>query len=92
MWKASDADLVAHSEWDAYAAAYEAMLANTSTAWAPWHVVPSDHKWVARCVVGCIVVDALKKLHLKYPEPSPERRARYAELAKQLLEEPRTAH
>jgi PPK2 family polyphosphate:nucleotide phosphotransferase len=84
MWKASDADLVGHSEWDAYVKAYEAMLANTSTSWAPWHVVPADRKWVSRCVVGAAVVAALKGLGLEYPQPTPERRKKYAELAKQL--------
>ncbi|HTA39214.1 MAG TPA: PPK2 family polyphosphate kinase, partial [Candidatus Acidoferrales bacterium] len=84
MWKASDADLVGHSEWDAYVSAYEAMLANTSTPWAPWHVVPADHKWVARCVIGGAVVAALEALNLEYPRLSDQRCATYAQLAKQL--------
>ncbi len=84
MWKASDADLIGHSEWDAYVKAYEAMLANTSTPWAPWHVVPADRKWVSRCVVGAVVVAAHEGLGLEYPQPSGERREKYAELAKAL--------
>ena len=64
--------------------AYEAMLANTSTPWAPWHVVPADHKWVARTVVGATVVAALEALNLEYPRPSDARCATYAQLAKQL--------
>jgi PPK2 family polyphosphate:nucleotide phosphotransferase len=87
MWKASDADLIGHSEWDAYVKAYEAMLSATSTQWAPWYVVPADRKWVSRCVVGAAVVDALEKLGLEYPQPTPERREKYAELAKQLEQE-----
>jgi PPK2 family polyphosphate:nucleotide phosphotransferase len=88
MWKASDADLVGHSEWDAYAQAYEAMLSNTSTPWAPWYVVPADRKWVSRAVVGAVVVGALEGLDLHYPQPTPERREKYAELAKQMETEP----
>jgi PPK2 family polyphosphate:nucleotide phosphotransferase len=87
MWKASDADLAGHAAWDAYADAYRAMLEATSTPWAPWYVVPADRKWVARAVVGAVVVDALERLHLQYPEPSPERRRRYADLADQLKAE-----
>jgi PPK2 family polyphosphate:nucleotide phosphotransferase len=88
MWKASDADLIGHSEWDAYVDAYEAMLANTSTPWAPWHIVPADRKWVSRSLVGSIVVAALEAMQLEYPNPSAERRATYAALAKQLEAEP----
>jgi PPK2 family polyphosphate:nucleotide phosphotransferase len=84
MWKASDADLVGHTEWDAYVSAYEAMLANTSTVWAPWHVVPADNKWVARAVVGSAVVAALEGMGLDYPRLSDQRCKTFAELAKQL--------
>lgn len=87
MWKASDADLVGHSEWDAYVNAYEEMLAATSTPWAPWHIVPADRKWVSRVVVGSVLVEALEGLHLEYPQPTPERRQKYGELAKQLEDE-----
>jgi PPK2 family polyphosphate:nucleotide phosphotransferase len=91
MWKASDADLIGHSEWDAYAGAYEEMLAQTSTPWAPWHIVPADRKWVSRSLVGSICVAALEAMQLEYPAPSAERRAVYARLAQQLEEEPHPA-
>jgi PPK2 family polyphosphate:nucleotide phosphotransferase len=87
MWKASDADLEGHQRWDEYANAYREMLEHTSTEWAPWYVIPSDSKYVARALVAAVVIDALEKLHLKYPEPSPKRRERYAKLAEQLKSE-----
>jgi PPK2 family polyphosphate:nucleotide phosphotransferase len=87
MWKASDADLIGHSEWDSYVTAYEAMLANTSTEWAPWHIIPADRKWVSRSVVGSVLTQTLKGLGLKYPEPPPDRLATYAKLAEQLKAE-----
>lgn len=87
MWKASDADLAGHAKWDAYAHAYQQMLEHTNTDWAPWHVIPADRKWVARALVGRVVVETLESLKLKYPDPSPARRKRYAELAQQLKAE-----
>ena len=84
MWKASDSDLQAHERWDAYARAYEEMLGHTSTRWAPWHVVPSDRKWVARAVVGNVLVETLEALQLRYPEPSAERRKLFERLASRL--------
>lgn len=87
MWKASDADLAGHAKWEAYAYAYKQMLEHTNTEWAPWHVVPSDRKWVARALVARTIVETLESLKLAYPAPSPERRKRYAELAAQLKSE-----
>jgi PPK2 family polyphosphate:nucleotide phosphotransferase len=87
MWKASDADLEAHDRWDAYVRAYEQMLGNTSTPWAPWYVVPADRKWAARLVVGGVIVETLEKLGLRYPEPSARRRELFAKLAEKLGEE-----
>lgn len=84
MWKASDSDLQAHERWDAYAHAYEEMLGHTNTAWAPWHVIPADRKWVARAVVGNVLIETLEALHLHYPEPSPQRRELFERLASRL--------
>jgi PPK2 family polyphosphate:nucleotide phosphotransferase len=84
MWKASDADLAGHAKWDAYAYAYRQMLEHTNTEWAPWHVVPADRKWVARALVARKIVETLESLKLRYPDLSPQRKKRYAELAAQL--------
>ena len=54
--------------------AYGQCLGATSTDDAPWHVVPADDKKNARLIISEIVLDAFKKLDLRYPEPDPERR------------------
>jgi PPK2 family polyphosphate:nucleotide phosphotransferase len=67
-WKFSSADLHERSFWDQYADAYEKMLCHTSTKYAPWYVVPADHKWFTRVLVADVIVAKLKSLKLKYPE------------------------
>ena len=51
-------------------AAYEAVLSPTSTAWAPWYVVPADRKWYRDLVVGSVITDTLEGLEMKYPPPA----------------------
>jgi len=67
-WKFSAADLAERGRWDEYQAAYEDMVRNTATDYAPWYVVPADHKWFTRLVVAGAVIDALASLDLHYPE------------------------
>lgn len=67
-WKFSVADLAERKYWDDYQRAYEEALSATSTSWAPWYVVPADHKYALRALVGGIVVDAIEQLGLKLPE------------------------
>jgi PPK2 family polyphosphate:nucleotide phosphotransferase len=71
-WKFSAADLAERDYWDDYMAAYEDALRATSTKWAPWYVIPADHKWVTRAVVADIVTTAIRDLDLKYPEVTGE--------------------
>jgi PPK2 family polyphosphate:nucleotide phosphotransferase len=67
-WKFSMDDVAERALWDKYQAAYQDMIRRTSTAIAPWHVVPADHKWFARVVISSTVVAALDKLDLHYPK------------------------
>ncbi|MBW4030774.1 MAG: polyphosphate kinase 2 family protein, partial [Acidobacteria bacterium] len=67
-WKFSVADLAERRYWDEYQNAYEEALSATSTPWAPWYVVPADHKYALRALVGGIVVDAIEQMGLKPPE------------------------
>jgi PPK2 family polyphosphate:nucleotide phosphotransferase len=67
-WKFSMDDVAERALWDKYQAAYQDLIRHTSTAAAPWHVVPADHKWFARVVIGSTIVSALDKLDLRFPK------------------------
>lgn len=67
-WKYSSGDLKERAFWDDYMAAYQAALDNTSTAVAPWHVVPANRKWYARIAVQQLVLGALEELKLDWPK------------------------
>ena len=67
-WKFSMNDLAERKRWDDYMAAYQDMIRETSTDYAPWYVVPSDHKHVAWLVVSAAIIEALDKLKLDYPK------------------------
>jgi hypothetical protein len=58
--------------------AYEDMIRNTATPYAPWVVVPGNKKWFARWVIAAAVIDALKGLKLAFPTVSPERKRELA--------------
>lgn len=86
-WKFSPSDLAERAHWDAYMEAYEDALAATSTAEAPWYVVPADHKWVTRAVVADVVTTAIRGLDLRYPDVTDEDRKRLAAARAQLAAE-----
>ena len=84
-WKFSTADAKERAFWDDYQKAYEDCLNHTSTEWAPWFVVPADHKWFTRLTVSEIIVRTLKRLNLRYPEVSATRHQELLEI-RRLLE------
>ena len=71
-WKFSYADLKERKRWDDYQVAFEEMIKNTSTDYAPWHVVPSDNQWISRAIVSEILLEKLEGLNLKYPKLSKQ--------------------
>ena len=83
-WKFSFADLEERGYWDDYQVAFEDMLQHTSTPWAPWWVIPADHKWVTRTLVAAIVTDAIKDLRLEMPTVSEEQQRLIARAKQQL--------
>ena len=73
-WKFSLADVEERTFWKQYMQAYEACLRATSTADAPWYVVPADDKENARLIISEIILDVFNGLNMAYPEPSAKRR------------------
>jgi PPK2 family polyphosphate:nucleotide phosphotransferase len=71
-WKFSAGDLDDRAHWDDFAEAYEDALRETSTAWAPWYVVPADHNWSRNLAVAEILVATLERLDPQLPEPTVE--------------------
>jgi PPK2 family polyphosphate:nucleotide phosphotransferase len=71
-YKFSANDVRERRDWDAYQEAYEDAVNLTSTPWAPWYVVPSDHKWYRNLVVGRIVCATLDALAPRWPRTDPE--------------------
>jgi PPK2 family polyphosphate:nucleotide phosphotransferase len=84
-WKFSVDDAKERTFWDDYIAAYEDMFNHTSTDYAPWYIIPADHKWFTRLVVAGIIYTQLKELNLKYPSVSEEKRQELLQ-AKLILE------
>jgi PPK2 family polyphosphate:nucleotide phosphotransferase len=72
-WKFSLADIEERKYWDQYMQAYEACLSATSTETAPWYVVPADDKRNARLIISHVIVETLKSLNLRYPQPTKAR-------------------
>jgi PPK2 family polyphosphate:nucleotide phosphotransferase len=86
-WKFSASDLAERAFWKDYMEAFEEALSATSTEWAPWYIIPADHKWVARAAVADILTSTIGSLHLTYPEVTPEQRHALEEARTQLEEE-----
>jgi PPK2 family polyphosphate:nucleotide phosphotransferase len=86
-WKFSAADIRERQYWDVYMEAYEEMFNRTSTDWAPWFIIPADHKWSTRLCVSEIIVATLKSLGLKYPKVSEEELAQLQKAKAELLDE-----
>jgi PPK2 family polyphosphate:nucleotide phosphotransferase len=70
-WKFRRDDLEVRQRFDEYVAAYEEALTETSTAWAPWYVVPADRNWVKAVASARLVVDALERIDPQLPPPEP---------------------
>jgi PPK2 family polyphosphate:nucleotide phosphotransferase len=73
-WKFTANDVHERSYWDDYQAAFSEMLSHTSTAWAPWYVVPGDHKWFSRILAAAIIANALIEIEPQYPKVSAQAR------------------
>lgn len=86
-WKFSLGDVHERGHWDEYRKAYEAMLSNTSTDCAPWHVIPADKKWYSRALIADIITTRIADIHSDFPPITPEQANELEEGKKMLREE-----
>ena len=70
QWKISSSDVPERRLWDDYHAAYEEALSRCSTDYAPWHVIPADHKWYRNLLVAGIIAGTLRDMKPKWPKPT----------------------
>jgi polyphosphate kinase 2 (PPK2 family) len=70
-WKFRMGDLEDRARWPAFMEAYEEAIRETSTAWAPWYVVPADRNWVRNLAVAELLVAELERLDPQLPSPDP---------------------
>jgi len=86
-WKFNMGDIAERELWAKYQAAYQDMIRHTGSRHAPWHVVPADHKWFARVVIGSTIVTALDKLDLHFPKVDKADRSEFKQVRQALLDE-----
>ena len=80
-------DITERALWPRYQAVYQDIVRHTSTSLAPWYVVPADHKWFARVVIGSAIVSALEGLDLHFPKVDKAERSEFARVREALLKE-----
>jgi len=87
-WKFNAADVGERAHWDAYTSAFEDALTATSTPWAPWYVIPADHKRLTQALVAQVLVENMRQLDLRWPEVSEKAHAANVEARRELEAEP----
>ncbi len=83
-WKLSATDWAARQYWDKYQEAYADMLAKCSTPWAPWYVVPANHKWFRNLAIAHTLVHALTPYRKTWERDLQERGKKELELLKKI--------
>jgi PPK2 family polyphosphate:nucleotide phosphotransferase len=86
-WKFSMNDIAERALWPRYMAVYQDIVRHTSTAVAPWYVVPADHKWFARVVIGSAIVSTLETLDLQFPRADKASLQEFKQVRKALESE-----
>lgn len=89
QWKFSMGDIKERALWPRYQAVYQDIVRHTATSHAPWYVVPADHKWFARVVIGSVINAALEKLDLRFPRADKASLEEFAQVRKALEKEGR---
>jgi PPK2 family polyphosphate:nucleotide phosphotransferase len=88
-WKFNVSDLDSRERWGDYMRAYQDAIRATSTPWAPWHIIPADHKWVMRAMVAAIVTHTIRSLDLHFPRVSEEQKRELEHARQRLTGRPR---
>jgi PPK2 family polyphosphate:nucleotide phosphotransferase len=70
-WKFNPGDLDTRSQWDDYMAAFEDVFSKCNHPWAPWYIVPANHKWYRNLVISTVLVEVMEQMDMRYP-PAPE--------------------
>jgi PPK2 family polyphosphate:nucleotide phosphotransferase len=83
-WKFSASDVHERQYWDKYQQAYSAMLGQTSTEWAPWYVLPADHKWFTRICAAAVIAHTLIDIDPQYPAPDQAARQELEQAKREL--------
>lgn len=86
-WKFSAADARERRFWDDYQKAFAEVLSNTSTEWAPWHVIPADRKWFMRLGAAAVIIEAMMQLDPRFPVATADARADMEQALAELLGE-----
>jgi PPK2 family polyphosphate:nucleotide phosphotransferase len=68
-WKIDPADFEERKSWDSYIKAYEDAFSQCNTKYAPWYIIPANHKWFRNVAISEIVVKTLEQLDMKFPDP-----------------------
>ena len=87
-WKFNAGDVRERGFWDDYQKAYADVLSQTSTAAAPWYIVPADNKWFMRLAASAVIVDALVGIDPQWPKPDPAALADLMKAREELMAEP----
>jgi PPK2 family polyphosphate:nucleotide phosphotransferase len=66
-WKFNPDDLKTRAQWDDYMAAFEDVFLKCNHPWAPWYIVPANHKWYRNLVISTAIVEAMEKIDMHYP-------------------------
>lgn len=71
-WKVSAADYAKRELWDDYQKAYEDAISRCSTEYAPWYVIPANHKWFRNLAISRVLVEMLESMDMQFPPPSAD--------------------
>ncbi|KZZ83966.1 PPK2 family polyphosphate kinase [Bacillus sp. SJS] len=86
-WEFSFSDVEEREHWDSYQHIFEDMLNNTSTEYAPWHILPADDEWYSRYIITKTMIECLEKIDPQFPEISEENRKKLNEYIEKLEKE-----